>query len=254
MLKKLWDAVMFLCIILRTKTVNGIKRLGSKTSNANEGAANFLSWRLAVEANNVRAWRTVPTQYQRHVESYMVGGQYDRDIELIMGQVSSFADEIVLSDDGLDAWIFDIDDTCISNLPFYKQKRFGCDPFDRLGFRAWVLAGECPAMPSVLNAFNKLVERGFKLFLVTGRDEETFGCVTINNLQNQGFVGYERVILRMAENKGQGASDYKSGVRKKLIEEGYRIWGNVGDQWSDLQGDFVGNRTFKLPNPMYFVS
>jgi len=46
---------------------------------------------------------------------------------------------------------------------------------------------------------------------------------------------------------------YKSDVRKQLEEEGYRIWGNVGDQWSDIKGDYLGNRTFKLPNPMYFV-
>lgn len=57
---------------------------------------------------------------------------------------------------------------------------------------------------------------------------------------------------------------YKSEIRKQLEgggggsggdigAGGYRIWGNVGDQWSDLQGNCTGNRTFKLPNPMYFV-
>lgn len=60
-------------------------------------------------------------------------------------------------------------------------------------------------------------------------------------------------VFRTAAYKGQGAVAYKSNIRKQLAEEGYKIWGNVGDQWSDLQGDFVGNRTFKLPNPMYFV-
>jgi hypothetical protein len=53
--------------------------------------------------------------------------------------------------------------------------------------------------------------------------------------------------------KGQSAVMYKSNIRKQLEDEGYRIWGNVGDQWSDLQGNSSGNRTFKLPNPMYFV-
>ncbi|PWA68817.1 HAD superfamily, subfamily IIIB acid phosphatase [Artemisia annua] len=53
--------------------------------------------------------------------------------------------------------------------------------------------------------------------------------------------------------KGQSGIIYKSEMRRKLMEEGYRIWGNVGDQWSDLHGQFVGNTTFKLPNPMYFV-
>ncbi|CAM8893030.1 hypothetical protein QQ045_026518 [Rhodiola kirilowii] len=251
-MKTPWAAVLLLLhITLISKAADGFKSYGSKA--ANEGAAYCLSWRLAVEANNVRAWRTVPTQCLRHVESYMVGGQYEKDLELIMGQVASFTDEIVLSDDGLDAWIFDVDDTCISNLKYYTRKRFGCDPYDPMGFRAWASVGECPAIPPILGMFNKLVEQGFKVFLVTGRDEETLGYPTIYNLQDQGFVGYERVILRTAENKGQCAADYKSGVRRKLVEEGYRLWGNVGDQWSDLQGEFSGNRTFKLPNPMYFV-
>lgn len=46
---------------------------------------------------------------------------------------------------------------------------------------------------------------------------------------------------------------YKSEIRRQLVAEGYKIWGNVGDQWSDLVGEEVGDRVFKLPNPMYFV-
>ena len=42
-------------------------------------------------------------------------------------------------------------------------------------------------------------------------------------------------------------------MRKQLVEEGYRIRGNVGDQWSDLLGAPEGARTFKLPDPMYYV-
>lgn len=59
--------------------------------------------------------------------------------------------------------------------------------------------------------------------------------------------------FRTAAYKGQSAVMYKSEIRKQLLGEGYRIWGNVGDQWSDLEGDTIGNRTFKLPNPMYFI-
>ncbi|KAI7997448.1 Acid phosphatase 1 [Camellia lanceoleosa] len=153
-----------------------------RPSDGPEGASYCLSWRLAVEANNVRAWRTVPTQCLRHVESYMTGGQYDREINFIIDHVISYLDGVDLSNDGLDAWILDVDDTCISNLIYYKGKRFGSAAY-----------------------------------------------------------------------KGQSAVVYKSEIREQLEEEGYRIWDNVGDQWSDLQGNCTGNRTFKLPNPLYFV-
>lgn len=58
------------------------------------------------------------------------------------------------------------------------------------------MTGGCPAIPGMLGLFSKLVSSGFKVFMVTGRDEETLGQVTTENLHNQGFVGYERLILR----------------------------------------------------------
>lgn len=222
-------------------------------SDAAEAAGYCLSWRLAVEANNIRAWRTVPAQCSGHVEAYMIGGQYQRDLSLIVDSICSYIDSITLSGDGFDAWILDIDDTCISNLLYYRGKRYGCEPFDPQGFKAWALSGRCYAIPDVLRLFVRLIGMGFKVFLVTGRDEETMGPATIHNLHNQGYFGYERLILRTAAYKGQSAIVYKSAIRKQLVEEGYKIWGNVGDQWSDLQGEYTGNRTFKLPNPMYFI-
>jgi len=43
-------------------------------------------------------------------------------------------------------------------------------------------------------------------------------------------------------------------MRENLLRQGYRIVGIIGDQWSDLLGDHRGeSRTFKLPNPMYYI-
>ncbi|KAL5711528.1 hypothetical protein ACHQM5_021972 [Ranunculus cassubicifolius] len=172
-----------------------------------------------------------------------------------MTQIYTYIDEIVTASSiaGDAIWVLDVDDTCISNLPYYRGKRFGCDPYDPMGFKSWALRGSCPAIYPVLRLFNRLVDRGFKVFLLTGRDEETLGLSTVGNLHNQGFVKYERLIMRNSTYKGQSAVKFKSEIRKQLIEEGYKIWGNVGDQWSDLAGDCLGERTFKLPNPMYFV-
>ncbi|KAJ9185539.1 hypothetical protein P3X46_005163 [Hevea brasiliensis] len=254
MAQRLQELMVLFFLAIFSKAVAGLKPY--TRANLMPDAANnnyCLSWRLAVEANNVRGWRTVPAQCLRYIEAYMIGGQYDRDLEFITQQIWSYVSGIVPSSDGLDAWILDVDDTCISNVFYYKGKRYGCDPYDPAGFKAWALMGGCPAIPPLLRLFLDLVEGGFKVFLVTGRDQESLGQATADNLHNQGFIGYERLILRTASYKGQSAVKYKSDIRKQLVEEGYRIWGNVGDQWSDLQGEFLGNRTFKLPNPMYFV-
>ncbi|KAL0347596.1 UNVERIFIED_CONTAM: Acid phosphatase 1 [Sesamum calycinum] len=216
-MQRLREALVLVFLAICSKAVNS--RPFWWPSDTADSSGYCLSWRLAVEANNIRAWRTVPTQCSRHVEAYMTAGQYQRDLNLIVDSICSYVDTITLSDDGFDAWILDVDDTCISNLFYYRGKRYGCEPFDPLGFRAWALQGECGAIPDVLRLFNKLVEAG----------------------------------LRSGAYKGVSAITYKSEIRKQLVEEGYRIWGNVGDQWSDVQGEYAGNRTFKLPNPMYFI-
>ncbi|KAL5550417.1 hypothetical protein UlMin_000593 [Ulmus minor] len=259
MVQRIREVLLFMLLALFSKGTATIAKPNCSNKarltppRAVDSFAYCLSWRLAVETNNVRAWRTVPIQCLHQIESYMIGGQYERDVKLIVDEILIYASGIVVAGDGMDAWVFDVDDTCISNVFYYKGKRYGCDPYDPLAFKAWATKGECPAVPGVIGVFNKLIEMGFKVFLVTGRDEETFLQPTADNLHNQGFQGYERLILRSAAYKGQSAVSYKSAIRKQLESERYRIWGNVGDQWSDLQGECLGNRTFKLPNPMYFV-
>lgn len=63
------------------------------------------------------------------------------------------------------------------------------------------------------------------------------------------FMGY-----RGPGDSGKTALVYKSERRTKLEKRGYRIVGNIGDQWSDVLGTSPGNRTFKLPDPMYYIS
>lgn len=62
------------------------------------------------------------------------------------------------------------------------------------------------------------------------------------------------VFCRDASFSGKTSVEFKSAQRKKLEESGYRIVGNIGDQWSDILGTNTGNRTFKLPDPMYYIS
>ena len=45
---------------------------------------------------------------------------------------------------------------------------------------------------------------------------------------------------------------YKSGTRAYIESLGYEIVANFGDQFSDLEGGFA-DKTFKMPNPNYFL-
>ena len=50
----------------------------------------------------------------------------------------------------------------------------------------------------------------------------------------------------------KSAADFKALERRKLTEEGFTILVSIGDQQSDLAGGYA-ERTFKLPNPVYFL-
>ena len=45
---------------------------------------------------------------------------------------------------------------------------------------------------------------------------------------------------------------YKSATRQHIEPLGYDIVANFGDQFSDLKGGYA-DRTFKVPNPMYYL-
>ena len=46
--------------------------------------------------------------------------------------------------------------------------------------------------------------------------------------------------------------EVKSETRKYIESLGYDIKANFGDQFSDLSGGYA-DKTFKLPNPMYYL-
>ncbi|KAE8789204.1 Acid phosphatase 1 [Hordeum vulgare] len=212
-----------------------------------------LSWRVMVEANNAKFWRAVPAPCVGYVWAYMSWGQYGRDVGSAADQVAAYASQAPAAGDGLDAWVLDVDDTCLSNLPYYQAKQFGA--YDPAAFKAWASRGACPGIPAMVRLFWALKGGGFRVFLLSGRDEEALGAATAANLAAAGFAGYDRLVLSSRAPGTVGRARWSSSRRCAggWRRRGYRIRGNVGDQWSDLQGDCAGDRVFKVPNPMYFV-
>ena len=68
------------------------------------------------------------------------------------------------------------------------------------------------------------------------------------------FVNQKIFFCRQPSDIGKTAVQYKSERRAAMEAEGFKILGNSGDQWSDLIGSPMATRSFKLPNPMYFIS
>ncbi|XXG43043.1 hypothetical protein AAC387_Pa01g3168 [Persea americana] len=210
------------------------------------------AWRFAVEANNVSPWKKIPLECSDYVKNYMMNKGYALDLEMVANEAGFLARHVELGGDGMDVWIFDVDETLLSNLPYYAEHGFGLEIFNSNLFDKWVDMARAPAIESSLKLYKEVLDLGFKVFLLTGRSEGQ-RAVTVDNLKNAGFENWDRLILRGQDDQGKTATIYKSERRREMLKEGYRILGNSGDQWSDILGFSMSNRSFKLPNPMYHV-
>ncbi|KAH9621722.1 hypothetical protein KSS87_000687 [Heliosperma pusillum] len=211
------------------------------------------SWRFSVETNDAGSWETVPSRCHSFVQTYMTGPRYQSDTYFAAEPALSFVRSLNVSTDGLDAWVFGVDDTLLSCLSYYELHGFGTEVFNEVSFYEWASIAEAPPIEASWILYQELQLRGFTIFILSGRDEY-FRNITEANLLYAGYTDWKRLILRGRSNQGALATEYKSGKRKEIVDKGYRIRGVSGDQWSDLQGNAIAERSFKLPNVMYYIS
>ncbi|KAK7255482.1 hypothetical protein RIF29_28892 [Crotalaria pallida] len=212
------------------------------------------SWRLAVETHNIINWKTVPQECEGYIGNYILGDQYRGDSKAVNREAYFYVRDLNLTKDGKNIWVFDIDETSLSNLPYYAENGFGSTPYNDTAFNEWVNLGMAPVLPETKKLYKKLLSFGIKIVFLTGRPESQ-RAITTKNLNDAGYYQWEKLILKDKEQyKGKTAVTYKSTERKKLEQQGYRIIGNIGDQWSDILGYSTGDRTFKLPDPLYYIA
>ncbi|XP_058073075.1 acid phosphatase 1-like [Magnolia sinica] len=88
------------------------------------------SWRLAVETNNIGHWITVPQSCKDFVGHYMLGHLYHGDSNVVADTPATYAVNLMLGGDGKEIWVFDVDETMLSNVLYYAQQGFGAEPYD----------------------------------------------------------------------------------------------------------------------------
>lgn len=217
------------------------------------------SWRLSVETANAGPWSAVPARCAVFVGDYMQGPRYASDSAVVAADSIAFASDALATagwggaSSARPAWVFDIDETLLSNAPYYAVNGWGLQAFNETSFDEWVDTAKAPALPSSLKLYNELQGLGFHIILLTGRSEFQRNS-TEANLLFAGYNSWEKLILRQSSDIGKTAVQYKSERRAAMEAEGFKILGSSGDQWSDLIGSPMATRSFKLPNPMYFIS
>ena len=146
------------------------------------------------------------------------------------------------------AVVFDIDETLLSNWGYLDRDEFTLS-WD--SFRAWTRANNDPVLPPTKEIYDLAKSSGVAIFLISGR-HELQRADTLRQLKAVGLTGWSGLYLRPNDYAEKSIVPFKSGVRRELMAQGYRIVLSAGDQYSDLEGGYA-ERKLKLPNPFYFI-
>ncbi len=200
----------------------------------------------------------VPNLYddQRLVEQYVSSGRYEAEVAAVANQAKAWLEERAKTATK-PAIVLDIDETSLSNWPAYRINGWGrvlngpCDlEKGPCGLRAFQALGQSKAIAPTLALARRARELGVAVFFITGRPANLREA-TERNLKEQGYE-WTGVVLMPEGAHFASAADFKAPERRKLTEQGYTVLLSMGDQQSDLSGGYA-EKTFKLPNPVYFL-
>ncbi len=143
------------------------------------------------------------------------------------------------------AIVLDIDETSLSNFSNMKQIDFANLPAT---ITQQLLAADEPAIQPTLDLYQYALQHNIAVFFVTGRDQ-SLATATAQNLRAAGYETWAGLELR---HDTTPTIPYKTAARAKITQQGYTIIASIGDQESDLIGGYA-KKTFKLPNPFYYL-
>lgn len=78
-----------------------------------------------METNDAGKWSGIPKRCIGYVKEYMTGDGFRSDSEIVADNSVEFAKTVNVAGDGKDAWVFDIDETLLSNVPYYAAHGYG---------------------------------------------------------------------------------------------------------------------------------
>ena len=191
--------------------------------------------------------------FKAKLANYQSSGEYSKEL----AQVAQRADEFIThtvaqhkkdSTPQKLALVLDIDETSLSNYPIMLAHQFCVDK--KTIEQAMQSASDAPIEP-IFKLYKHAIEQGVAVFFITGRPEYLQEPTT-NNLKQAGYKDWAGLYLRPASDTEATVIPFKTRARKAITDSGYHIIASIGDQQSDLAGGFA-DKTFKLPNPYYFL-
>jgi predicted secreted acid phosphatase len=188
---------------------------------------------------------------------YQARGEYEQQLAEVATDAARYLENRP-EDGGRGAIVLDIDETSLSNWPYLEANQLArlhygpCDlPQGPCGWVAWADMAAATAIEPTLELYRLAQERGHAVFFITGRPESQ-RAATERNLRAVGYEAWENLYMQPDGATFPLAADFKAPKRREIEAEGYEIVLNMGDQESDLEGGYA-ERTFKLPNPFYWI-
>jgi len=177
---------------------------------------------------------------------------------------------------GTRAIILDVDDTTLMTWNYEIFSNWAFNPATNATF---VTEQRFPAVFGMVDLARTAEREGYAIFYLTGRgaaqEQATLGNLTADGVGVDAgypkpttlrdgedglftkpavadYPDYLRAACAGDPNGACTTVHYKSATRAHIESLGYDIVANFGDQFSDLEGGHA-DRTFKLPNPNYFL-
>jgi len=179
------------------------------------------------------------------VINYYETGDFEKQVTIICHK--ALKELLIVKKDNC-VIIFDIDETALSNYPFFKEKNYIWSLNEEVVvFRQKMV---CPVIQPVLEFYSELIKAGFKIIFLSSRRDSLYQA-TLKNLHNAGFAKFEELILLPMDllNAGVKHGLWKAQKREELSKR-YNIVGSI----SDSPKDFIGGNTgynILFPNYLY---
>lgn len=176
---------------------------------------------------------------------------------------------------GKKAIVLDVDDTTLATYNYEVFSNWAYNPASNADY---VLNERFPAVPGMVETVDQAKAESYAIIFLTGRPQSQ-ETATLGNLVKVGYPtptslpdatfggGSDGIFTKPAvadyppylqfckvptPTTSCNTDEYKSATRGYIESLGYEIVANFGDQYSDFSGGFE-DRTFKLPNPSYFL-
>ena len=203
----------------------------------------FLSlFFISCSSNEVVNLRTAKDVVKEYYES----GKYDEELKGVINDAREQFSKIEIHKNSV--VIFDVDETVLNNYGLAKQMDFGY-VYDLN--KKWNKELKAPAIQQVKDLYEFLLGKGVSIIFLTGRNYTEYD-VTYENLMKVGYTKFDTLITQREDELKLKSQEFKSKKRVELTNLGYEIIGNIGDQWTDLNGPYSGIQ-IKIPNYLYEI-